>query len=931
MYNNFGAPAATVVAHATSTTAPNSGLAVIFSSQTPTVCTTGGVNGAQITIVNAGSCTIAADQSGNNDYKAAPQITRSITINKADQALAFDTVPAGVTFGNGAQTMTAAVSSTTAPPSTTAPNSLSVALTSQAAPICTISGTSVTILGAGTCTIAANQSGNGNYNPAAEKVQGFVISKADQEITFGPTPTGVTFGNGPQTVTATSATKPPPSGTAAGPSGIPVVLTSQTPGVCTIAGTAVTIVAPGDCTIAANQAGNANYNPAPEKTLTFTVAKADQEITFAPAPTGVTFGNGPQTVTATSATKPPPSGTAAGPSGIPVVLTSQTPGVCTIAGTAVTIVAAGDCTIAANQAGNANYNPAPEKTQTFTIARAQQAINFAALADRLLSAGPFAVSATSTSPTAPPSGVAIVFTSQTPAQCTTGGTNGTTVTPVAAGTCTIAADQAGNANYDAAPQVTRSFAITDATATTTTVVSSNDLSAFGEGVTFTATVTGALPTGTVRFKDGDLTIVGCVARPLAGGQAQCLINNLPIGHHDAITATYSGDAANLSSTSDPIVQDVAGTGPVTPMLAGGRTHTCALDDRGYAWCWGRNDLGELGDGTRPTDQTTAVPVFGPFSGADEVAAGAEHACALASDDVYCWGDNAFGQLGDGTTTNYPAPNPVTGLPPADVVAVSAGFEHSCALTAGGGVKCWGRNQYGQLGTGTTSQSNTPVDVTGLGSGVVAIAAGQRHTCALTLAGGVKCWGDNALGQLGDGTNVPSSTPVDVQGLSSGVAAIVANGGFSCALTEAGGVKCWGGNTVGAVGDGTNLNRNAPVDVVGLTSGVTALAAGGGHVCALMATGGLKCWGYNGNGQLGDGTQASSNVPVSVVGLPTGASTVTGGGDHTCASVLDGTVYCWGFNNHGQTGNGTMVFPQLTPQPVQRLAPPPGTFTLMPPP
>ena len=167
-------------------------------------------------------------------------------------------------------------------------------------------------------------------------------------------------------------------------------------------------------------------------------------------------------------------------------------------------------------------------------------------------------------------------------------------------------------------------------------------------------------------------------------------------------------------------------------------------------------------------------------------------------------------------------------PLQNITAIAAGGSHTCALTAAGGVKCWGDNSNGQLGDGTTDHRLIPVDVVGLGSGVSAIAAGGDYTCAVTGAGGVKCWGDNFYGQLGDGTTFDRWTPVDVAGLSSGVSAIAAGGRHSCALSGAGQVKCWGNNIVGQLGDGTTTNRSAPADVVGLDSGSNAIAAGGSH-------------------------------------------------------------------------------------------------------
>lgn len=180
--------------------------------------------------------------------------------------------------------------------------------------------------------------------------------------------------------------------------------------------------------------------------------------------------------------------------------------------------------------------------------------------------------------------------------------------------------------------------------------------------------------------------------------------------------------------------------------------------------------------------------------------------------------------------------------------IVAGVSHTCGLTADGWVKCWGG---GILGDGNSNANpNTPVDVVGLTSGVKDIAAGHNYSCALTITGGVKCWGYNNYGELGDGTNITRLTPVDVFGLSSGVKDITAGRYHSCALMESGEVKCWGYNGWGSLGDGTNITSYTPVNVVGLSTGVQALTEGSdAHTCVLTSTGGVKCWGFNAYGQL----------------------------------------------------------------------------------
>ena len=250
--------------------------------------------------------------------------------------------------------------------------------------------------------------------------------------------------------------------------------------------------------------------------------------------------------------------------------------------------------------------------------------------------------------------------------------------------------------------------------------------------------------------------------------------------------------------------------------------------------------------------------------------------------------------------------------PFAILAITAGGSsangsHTCALTGRGGVKCWGANAYGQLGDGTRTTRLTPVDVAGLTSGVTAISAGGGSTCALTELGGVKCWGSDPM--------IQSLIPKDIAGLTSGVKAISNSPNHACALTNAGGVKCWGANDYGQLGDGTKTRRAAPVDVIGLTEGIKAISSGYWHTCALTINGAVKCWGsHPGNGMAEDVT-----TPVDVSGLSSGVIAVSAGGAHTCA-ILSGGVKCWGAGGDGKLGNGTNTT-SLAPVDVINLAGP----------
>ena len=305
-----------------------------------------------------------------------------------------------------------------------------------------------------------------------------------------------------------------------------------------------------------------------------------------------------------------------------------------------------------------------------------------------------------------------------------------------------------------------------------------------------------------------------------------------------------------------------------------------------------------------SDGAGASRVEGSAAGATIIAAGGLHTCAaVAGGAVKCWGANLVGQLGNGTTTDHARPVAVSGLS-SGVQALAASTDHTCALLSSGGVKCWGGNGFGQLGDGTTADRHRPVAVSGLGSGVQAIAAGGSHSCALLSGGGVKCWGHNNRGQLGNGTTSESDTPVAVSGLASGVQAIAAGSAHTCAVLSGGGIDCWGANDDGQLGDGTMSDRALPVAVFGLAGTAQAVSPGGAHTCALLSVGGVECWGANDFGQVGDGTKAFRYHPVPVSGLVSGAQAIAAGGAYACALLSGGSVECWGRGDSGQVGDGT---------------------------
>lgn len=359
----------------------------------------------------------------------------------------------------------------------------------------------------------------------------------------------------------------------------------------------------------------------------------------------------------------------------------------------------------------------------------------------------------------------------------------------------------------------------------------------------------------------------------------------------------------------------AAAGAASAVTARGLYHTCALSSAGGVSCWGYNAYGQLGDGTT-ISRTTPVPVVGLSSGVGAIAAGDYHTCAITNaGGVKCWGRNFNGQVGDGSTTDRSTPVDVSGLTSnlETVIAITGGNGHTCAVTHVGVVKCWGANGNGQLGDGSTNQRLVPVNVS-LAGGATSVAAGKAHTCARTSSGGAKCWGYN--GGYGTGDGVPTVTdrlvPVDVMGLTSGVTDVAAGYYHSCALTTSGGVKCWGYNSAGEIGNNASTGTYwYPADVAGLASGVATISAAGATTCASTNSGIVQCWGANGNGQLGDGTTTNRSAPVTVSGLTSNMTMVSSGEYHGCARSNAGVIKCWGYNLVGELGDGTTVM-RVTP-------------------
>ena len=377
---------------------------------------------------------------------------------------------------------------------------------------------------------------------------------------------------------------------------------------------------------------------------------------------------------------------------------------------------------------------------------------------------------------------------------------------------------------------------------------------------------------------------------------------------EAISSGKLGDGT-ITNRHSPTSVDL-GMGRTAKAISLGTSHTCAILDDDSLRCWGNNTYGQMGAGTTTRGHPPTAVDLGVARTAKAVNPGEWRTCAILDDDsLVCWGFNNKGQLGDGTTTNRHAPTLVNLGAGRSAKAIRFGGtshanSHTCAILDDDSLVCWGSNNTGQLGDGTTTDRHDPTAVD-LGASRTAqvLHVGKSHNCAILDDNSLKCWGANGNGQLGDGSTTGRHSPVAVDLGDSRTAQAVSLGiSHTCAILDNGELKCWGANAKGQLGDRTTTDRHTPTPV-NLGDGRTAqsIHLGEKHTCAILDDNSLKCWGDNNSGQLGDGTTSGTDrhTPTAVnLGDGRSAQSVSLGTSHTCAILDDDSLLCWGNSASG---------------------------------
>jgi len=375
------------------------------------------------------------------------------------------------------------------------------------------------------------------------------------------------------------------------------------------------------------------------------------------------------------------------------------------------------------------------------------------------------------------------------------------------------------------------------------------------------------------------------------------------------------------------------TGETITEVSLGSSHSSAITSKGRIFTWGYNFYGQLGDGTNinkdiPTEITSK---FNLNTGETitSVSLGSNYSSAITSEGrIFTWGYGVYGQIGDGTTANRYTPIEITsnfGLDVGETItSASLGSNHSSAISSEGRIFIWGSNAFGQIGDGTTTDRYIPIEITGnfslnVGETITGVSLGSNHSSAITSEGKIFIWGFNSDGQLGDGTTTNRDTPTEITSnftLYTGETITTVSLGYahSSAITSEGRIFTWGANANGELGDGTIANRYTPTEItsdfsLSIEEIITSVSLGINHSAAITSEGRIFAWGYNGNGQIGDGTTTNRYTPTEItsnLSLNTEEiiTKVSIGSNHSSAITSEGRIFTWGYNGNGQIGDGT---------------------------
>jgi RHS repeat-associated protein len=910
--SGFALPASLNVGSTTTLVASGggSGNPILFASLTPAVCTVAG-NVLTATSV-AGLCSVTANQAGNASYAAAPQVTASTTVVLIPQIISGFAPASPIPF---------VANSTFALSATGGASGNPVVFASTTPAVCSVSGSTVTVLSTGSCVITANQAGNATYAAATQVTATVSVGLASQSITFGALPDAA-LGAAPLTLTASAS------------SGLPVGFTSLTPTVCTLSGSTVTLLSIGSCVVAADQPGNASFAPAPQVQRAFNVLTGTQTIAFDPLPDRV-YGDVPFALVATAS------------SGLPVSFASNS-AACVLSGGSVQIVSPGTCTVTASQPGNASFAAAIPVTRTFSITKQNQAITIAPVADQTFGALPIIVAATSTS------GLVVSFSTATPLTCTSTGTNGSQISFVGAGLCTVLADQAGTANVNAAPQASLSFNVGKATQTIAFGALS-DRGVSDGSVTLAASATSNLAVVFSSTTIGVCTVSGTTVSLLAMGTCSIAADQPGSGNYLPATTVvrsfnvkaaqaingFSPPATYIFGTSANVALSASATSGLAVRFESLSTDVCVLNGANVIFVGsGICNLAAQQDGSStyaPAPQVIAsiVVLPGQTASAPSIISGAPVPAVktepytkrvlLASNSALSnviviglppgidaiWNnqnniDLSGTPLVSGTYTATIVATNATGTanlpltiqvlePMLSATGISSGGGSqtvSCAIYAGG-VACWGAGPRGV--PADPNATYVPVFAVPPGSNATAVSVGGQQVCAV-VAGGLQCWG--AYSYQSQGGPLTSVTPASVFPAGSGVTAVAAGAEHTCVVVG-GGVQCFGSNLRSQLGNGNYFlpGSTNPVVAIPANSGVTAITSGSYHSCAVVS-GAVRCWGSNTNLALGLASVPpsvntnTSAVPLEVLPTTSFTSAVSASGNRTCA-LTNGGLTCWG--------------------------------------